>query len=193
VFGKLSRYRAVPDVAVPDADGRVVTAKDTRPLPVVTGTYRHTVDAGDRLDQLANTYYGEPTRYWRICDANPDILSPLALLGDEPVVTTTFPVTIAGVPPWATVLAALADAIGVEGVAVVEDVALEPVRQTIDGTQVVVVVERFTRALVVTRNRVTSTAAQLAAVIAAAGFAVGPPVDTGRVGKPITIPVAVSG
>ena len=60
MFSKQSRYRRVPDIAVPDARGRVLAAKDIRPLPDVTGTFRHTVNSGDRLDQLAYSYYGEP-------------------------------------------------------------------------------------------------------------------------------------
>ena len=55
MFSNSSRYRNVPDVAVPDARGRIVLSKDIRPLPEVTGTFRHTVNASDRLDQLAFT------------------------------------------------------------------------------------------------------------------------------------------
>jgi hypothetical protein len=194
VFSKLSRYRRVPDVTVPDAHGRVVFAKDIRPLPEVTGTYTHTVEAGDRLDQLAWTYYGQPLQYWRICDANPEFLSPLALVGQEPLSTTRFPVTApAGDPPWAAVLAAVSARIGVEAVSVVEDVTLVPERQTVAGQPVIVTVERFARAVVVAYNRVTVDAIALAAVISGAGFTVGPPVEVEQVGRPIVVPVAVGG
>ena len=30
----------------------------------------HTVVEGDRLDNLAASYIGDPSLYWRICDAN---------------------------------------------------------------------------------------------------------------------------
>ena len=33
---------------------------------------------GDRLDVLAATYLGDPTQFWRICDANP-VIHPDAL------------------------------------------------------------------------------------------------------------------
>ena len=41
----------------------------------------HIVKEGDRLDLLAYTYYGDPTKFWLICDANqamfpPDLLVP---------------------------------------------------------------------------------------------------------------------
>ena len=78
-------------MAVPDASGRVLPAKGARPLPEVTGTFTHTVNSGDRLDELAFTYYRRPLDYWHICDANPSFLSPLALVGAEPVGTTVFP------------------------------------------------------------------------------------------------------
>ncbi|MGH3901050.1 MAG: hypothetical protein ACRDTA_22950 [Pseudonocardiaceae bacterium] len=193
MFGKLSRYRRVHDIAIPDAGGRVAAAKDIRPLPEVTGTFRHTVDAGDRLDQLAYRYYSQPLHYWHICDANPDFLSPLALLDDEPVATTRFPVTVAGVPPWAALFQALAGVVGVEDVAVVEDVALEPERQVVNGQQVTVVVERPSRAVRVTYNRLNITAEALAGRIRAVGFGVGPPIDVGQLGQEIVIPPAVIG
>jgi hypothetical protein len=194
VFSKLSRYRRVPDIAVPDARGRVLAAKDIRPLPEVTGTFQHTVDAGDRLDTLAYSYYGEPLQYWHICDANPQFLSPLALLDKEPVTTTRFPVTVpAGDPPWAAALRALSATVGVEDATVDEDVTLVDQRQAVGGQPVTVVVKQFSRALLVTYNRLTVDSAALAAVIAAAGFVVGAPVDRGQLGQQIVIPPAVSG
>lgn len=44
------------------------------------GVLEHTWTAGDRLDLLAAHYYGDATRWWRILDANPDILCGLDLL-----------------------------------------------------------------------------------------------------------------
>jgi len=195
VFSKQSRYRQVPDIAVPDALGRVLAAKDIRQLPSVTGTFLHTVDSGDRLDQLAYSSYGDPLQYWHICDANPQFLSPLALLGTEPVTTTVFPVTVvaAGDPPWPAALSALSATVGVEDAAVQERAELVKQRQTVGGQQVTVVVQRFSRALLVTYNRISVDAGALSAVIAAAGFSVGPAVDTGQLGQQIVIPPAVTG
>jgi hypothetical protein len=179
VFSKQSRYRLVPDVTVPDARGRLVLAKDVRPLPDVTGTYAHTVVANDRLDQLAFTYYGQPLQFWRICDANPDFLSPLALLGQEAVVTTRFPVTPPpGDPPWSTLLRVLGGTVGVDAVTVVEEETVVRERHAVD------------RAVVVTYNRVNTDASALAELIAGAGFAVDEPSDVGQLGQSIVIPVA---
>ena len=42
----------------------------------------HTVTGGDRLDNLAAHYFGDPELFWRICDANralrPDDLTETA-------------------------------------------------------------------------------------------------------------------
>ncbi len=133
MFSTGSRYRKVPDVAVPDASGRVLPAKGARPLPEVTGRFTHTVVSGDRLDQLAFTYYGRPLDYWHICDANPSFLSPLDLLGTEPVGTALFSVTKPDSdPPWSTLLAALNGTVGVERVTVEETVTLLREVQTVE-------------------------------------------------------------
>jgi hypothetical protein len=193
MFGPQSRYRTVPDIAVPDAQGRVVAAKEARPLPEVTGPFRHIVTADDRLDQLAARYYGQPLLFWRICDANPELLSPLALVDAEQVVTARFPVTLTGTPPWAALRVALAGVVGVERVAVREEVTLVPRREQVDGRTVVVMVEHFVRAVEVTFNRVNVTAGTLADRIRAAGFQAGPATEIGQLGQEIIIPPAAIG
>ena len=194
VFGKLSRYRQVPDVTAPDARGRQVSAKDVRALPEVAGTFTHTIQEGDRLDQLAWTYYGQPLQFWRICDANPEFLSPLALIGQEPLATTRFPITgPPGEPVWSAALAALAEQVGVDGVVVEDGVTLGQERRTVDGQDVTMTAERHTRALLVTYNRVNVDPIVLAAVIKGAGLQVGTFSDSGQVGRPIIVPIAPGG
>jgi nucleoid-associated protein YgaU len=39
----------------------------------------HTVVAGERIDHLAARYYGDPLKFWLICDAN-DALFPEDLM-----------------------------------------------------------------------------------------------------------------
>lgn len=41
----------------------------------------HTVEAGDRLDNVTARYLGDPLQFWRICDAN-NALNPLALTAE---------------------------------------------------------------------------------------------------------------
>ena len=179
---------------MPDALGRVVMSKDIRPLPEVTGNFRHTVSAIDRLDQLAHKYYREPVEYWHICDANPDHLSPLALLDHEPVTTTQFPIALKHPPSWAALLRALAGVVGVERVVVVEDVELRPMRLLVDGRPIPLAEEHASRAVQITYNRISVTAEALADQIRALDFQMeGFPSHIGQLGQQIVIPPKVIG
>jgi hypothetical protein len=98
-----------------DARGRALPSKTLRLLPEVSGDFRHTVEQVDRLDHLAYKYYKQPRKWWRICDANPEFMSPQALLGKESQVAARFPIVWEGpMPPWPILLRALADTIGIE-------------------------------------------------------------------------------
>ena len=188
MFSKISRYRKLADVNAPDAKGRVLASRDLRLLPDVPGTFRHTVDSGDRVDQLAYKYYDQPLQWWNICDANSQFLSPLAMLGKDVLVVTNFPVSVAGAPPWAALFAALQPILGVEDVRIQEDIQLTPKQVTVAGQTITAMVEQFTRAVLVTRNRMLVTPSTLASSIDAAGFTVGPFADLDQVGLEIVIP-----
>jgi len=201
VFTRSSRYRDVDDLVVVAPDGSVATVKEIRPLPRVTGSFRHLVAAGDRLDHLAETYYARPLHYWRICDANPDVLSPLALLGDEPVVTTRFPISRVGPaaerdepePADRRVLPDLvrflSDLIGVENAVLDDDPALEPDPEGCPGAMV----ERHVWSLRITHNRLAIGVRELRIAIQARGHETGEVVELGRLGQEIVIPPAVAG
>lgn len=194
MFAKLSRYRKVLDVTALDEQGRALATKDLRLLPEVTGTFRHTVNGGDRLDQLAYKYYSQPAKWWRICDANPQFLSPLALLDHEPVLTTRFPLGVFGGDlTWADVFRTLQDAVGVENVQAVEDVTFVPAEKTVEGQKVTVLVTIATRAVLIRHNRLNVTAETLAAKLAEAGFQVETSVEIGQLGREIVIPPDVIG
>jgi hypothetical protein len=196
MFSKTSRYRKLPDVATADAKGRSLRSKALRPLPQVSGEFFHTVEEIDRLDHLAFKYYRQPQKWWRICDANPEFLSPQALLGKEPIVTERFPLAWddeAGQPPWAELRRRLLRDVGVLDLQTVEEVHLVPEVRTIGDKQVTVHVELYERAAVVTYNRMNTEAETLADLIAAVGFGVGQPERVGRVGKRIVIPPAGTG
>ncbi|MBP1468096.1 hypothetical protein EYB53_020450 [Candidatus Chloroploca sp. M-50] len=90
MFTKGSRYRKLPEVTASDARGRVLRSIALRPLPRTEGALLHTVRQGERHDLLANRYFRQPRKWWQICDANPEFLSPLALLGQEPISVATF-------------------------------------------------------------------------------------------------------
>jgi len=195
MFSKISRYRKLPDVVTVDAQGRTLAAKSLRLLPEVTGTFEHTVTEADRLDNLAFIYYQQPRKWWRICDASPEFLSPQALLGKEPIVTARFPLTFAGTgqPPWAGAAKSLSHQLGVERFRFVDEVDLVPQPQIIAGQPVTVQVERHRFAALVTHNRLNVATTDLAANFVAAGFGVLAPEIIGQVGKRILIPPDVVG
>ncbi|HEX2187457.1 MAG TPA: hypothetical protein VHG51_01105 [Longimicrobiaceae bacterium] len=115
MFSRISRYRGLPDEATRDARGRVLAWKSLRLLPDAPGTFLHTVQETDRLDHLAYRYYDQPRDWWRIADANPGFLHPLALLGQEPRATLRIPAAWEGPEaPWPALVAALRGVPGVE-------------------------------------------------------------------------------
>jgi len=195
VFSRISRYRNLPDVIVDDARGRTLGSKRLRLLPEVTGTFQHTVEEGDRLDHLGVKYYQQPRKWWRICDANPEFLSPLELVGTGPLVTVRFMRASPGgaQPPWAAVATALGGEAGVERFRFIDEVQLTPEPQTIGGQQVIVHVERHTFAVVVTYDQLVITTAELAARLSTAGFQPAQPEVIGQVGQRITVPPDVVG
>lgn len=73
LFPSTSRYHSLP--------ARVHHTTDRRSLVYVTRRFlpfperfallqEHTVVEGDRLDNLAHRYIGDPQQYWRLCDGN---------------------------------------------------------------------------------------------------------------------------
>lgn len=82
MFEPSSRYYDIETVhlTVGDNEGepRVVPYKRRRIIPpseTMTIVVEHTVIQGDRLDNLAARYVGDPEQFWRICDAN-NVLRP---------------------------------------------------------------------------------------------------------------------
>jgi nucleoid-associated protein YgaU len=72
-FPPNSRYNSVATLVWTTPDGREIPYLARRFVPPperfnTLGT--HTVVAGDRLDNLAARYLGDPEQYWKLCDAN---------------------------------------------------------------------------------------------------------------------------
>jgi hypothetical protein len=195
VFSKLSRYAVVPQLLAPDPQGRVLPGTDFRALPAVTGTFKHVVRQGDRLDQLSSTYYSRPLIWWNICDANPATLSPLALVGAEPVLTTVLPFAAApAVPGWAELVAALSALPGVLSVDVHDDVELDPAeRPGMHGGTVTVHLERAVRSVSVTHNVLVTPPAQLGRAARDLGWTPGAVHQLSRVGHEIVVPPTRAG
>ena len=54
-----------------------------RRIEAAQGVLEHTVQAGQRLDLLALDYYNDTQKWWRILDANPQILHAGDLVLDK--------------------------------------------------------------------------------------------------------------
>jgi hypothetical protein len=85
VFTSESRYASVETATLtrPDADGlpRVISYKRRRFVPPAAGTatlVEHRFAHGERLDTITARYFGDPTQFWQICDAN-EVLRPSEL------------------------------------------------------------------------------------------------------------------
>jgi hypothetical protein len=73
VFPPNSRYVTTPTSVFTAPDGRSFAFLKRRFLPdpsVFFVMQRHTVTAGERLDNIAAQAFGDPELFWRICDAN---------------------------------------------------------------------------------------------------------------------------
>lgn len=77
MFDKSSRYfnceTATLQVTDPDGTSREVRYVRRRFIPSTEGmtvVVEHTVTQCDRLDNTTAKYLGDPTQFWRICDAN---------------------------------------------------------------------------------------------------------------------------
>jgi len=85
MFEPTSRYANIVDVSLTrlDDDGRplVIVYKRRRFLPTDEGSttlVEHTVSQAERLDNITARYLGDPTLFWKVCDAN-GVLQPAEL------------------------------------------------------------------------------------------------------------------
>ncbi|MFZ4702539.1 MAG: LysM domain-containing protein [Candidatus Methylumidiphilus sp.] len=73
IYPATSRYYGLASVSFTRTDGTAVAYLKRRfvPPPENFSTLQeHAVAEGDRVDNLAAHYLGDPLQYWRICDAN---------------------------------------------------------------------------------------------------------------------------
>jgi len=82
MFDPISRYFTIETskITVPDSeDGtREILFVKRRFVPAaetMTTLVEHTMTQGDRLDNVTARYLGDPTQFWRLCDAN-NVLQP---------------------------------------------------------------------------------------------------------------------
>jgi hypothetical protein len=85
MFDPTSRYVSAADASliVRDEEGRprVIVYKRRRFIPAGEGSatlVEHAVVQGERLDNITALYLGDPTQFWKVCDAN-GVLQPAEL------------------------------------------------------------------------------------------------------------------
>ncbi len=192
MFSKISRYKKQEDVVTTDTEDKTAVSKALRLLSETPGRFLHTVEEVDRLDHLAYKYYKQPRKWWRICDANTEFMSPQALLGKDPMKTTHFTLTVydeAPKPYWAPLLSALKETVGVESVGLKkEEVVLIDRIKTVGLEEVSVKVPQYRHTLIIKHNVMNIAAENLVSQITALSFVVSPPEPVGRIGKQIIIP-----
>ncbi|MEA2887493.1 MAG: hypothetical protein QOD11_1853 [Bradyrhizobium sp.] len=99
-FEPTSRYYGIATAQMTGPDGRTVVYVQRRflpppenfaPLQVIT------IAAGDRLDNIAARYIGDPQQSWRLCDSN-GAMQPEALVASVgATLTITLPEGVPGV------------------------------------------------------------------------------------------------
>ena len=81
-FPPNSRYQGIGTAKRTSADGRIIVFVKRRFVPG-PGQFaliqEHPVVQGDRLDNIAAKYLGDPEQFWRLCDAN-GAMQPEALV-----------------------------------------------------------------------------------------------------------------
>jgi hypothetical protein len=78
LFAPTSRYLGIDTGTFTAADGRTISYVRRRFVPQpgqLAQLQQHTITQGERLDNIAAQYLGDPELFWRICDAN-DAMRP---------------------------------------------------------------------------------------------------------------------
>jgi len=94
---RTSRYETTPPFQAAPGETGVFTGLRPRPPGGATAVLEHTLKATDRLDALALHYYNDPRKWWRILDANPELLCG-ADLSDPQLVGTVILIPAAEEP-----------------------------------------------------------------------------------------------
>lgn len=167
MFFKGSRYKDLPEISTADAEGQTVRSKTLRWIPDTPGTFSHTVKQTDRLDLLAYKYYGNPKKWWLICDANPDFALPTDLLDRNPVMQEIYTLELPdGENRWSILIRDLKELRGMREVQA----------------------DIFEASLEVTYNRKELEREDIMDVITDQGFTVKTISKKERIGQKITIP-----
>lgn len=74
------RYSSTGKFSAPTGTWPAFTGTLPRKVETQPGYVLHRIVEGDRLDRLAERYYGDPRLWWAIAQANPGLLLPDGLI-----------------------------------------------------------------------------------------------------------------
>jgi hypothetical protein len=80
-FPPSSRYHGIDTATMKTVDGKTIIYLRRRFVPRpewFSLLHEHTIAEGDRVDNLASRYQGDPEQFWQLCDAN-NIIVPQEL------------------------------------------------------------------------------------------------------------------
>ena len=83
MIAKGSRYESAKEFAGENGKEPVFAGIRPRKIGPATGILEYTVKEGDRLDLLSLHFYNNTRRWWRILDANPQIIFGADLMLSE--------------------------------------------------------------------------------------------------------------
>jgi len=92
-----SRYESTPPFQAAPGEAPGFAGLRPRDPGAATAVLEHTLKATDRLDALALHYYNDARKWWRILDANPELLCG-ADLSDPQLVGTVILIPAAEEP-----------------------------------------------------------------------------------------------
>ena len=84
-IAKGSRYEDVKGFSAEPGKQPVFRGLRARKIGPATGVLEYTIREGDRLDLLSLHFYNNSRRWWRILDANPQLVFGADLMLDESV------------------------------------------------------------------------------------------------------------
>ncbi len=81
---RTSRYARSPRFAPGSSGQSVFPGLMPRRIGPATGILEHRIAAGERLDQLGKNYFNDDRQWWRIADANQNVLCATDITATEP-------------------------------------------------------------------------------------------------------------
>lgn len=98
-FSSTSRYYSIATTTLINSNGETVVFVKRRFVPQADKFFvlqEHKVKEGERLDNITNQYYGDPERFWQLCDANNAMLPDELTQQPDLIINITLPEGIEG-------------------------------------------------------------------------------------------------